>query len=435
VAIATEFVDITAFDPFEPSDARVLNGKIGAPMYVLSLPQIREVELLDTETEVLTTNGLVKGRRGDVVVTAKDRYPIVHSVFYGTYEVIGRVDNRLVARRLIHVRKARKVLSLSADLKLSGRQDVLAVERDGWVYQSDDDDVGPISAAAARTGHAEVGRIEQVNSVAWSRRLECLTWFLTFLPPVMTAIEALTHGLPKWGRTSLLSFETLLLATGVGAFIWARLHRWELKAVVTDKERARFLARFQSAAELLGDRRSVDFPQMALWRAAQSPELHARAYSGDNAKMLEDLRKQVAQTIPEIKAKIAPARRIETISTVGGIVAVACVLASNLCLILRDWSPIELVAVCLPSLIGALHALGQQKRVADQIPLLTELARQLEFIRTQLLRHAGWSETETADSRASREATLRTLCKVIGQYSQAELRLAIRSQLSIPDGG
>jgi hypothetical protein len=41
-------------------------------------------------------------------------------------------------------------------------------------------------------------------------------------------------------------------------------------------------------------------------------------------------------------------------------------------------------------------------------------------------------EQETDEDREAREAALRTLCKVVGQYSQAELRLAIRQHPDLP---
>jgi hypothetical protein len=139
------------------------------------------MDLLDSPREFQTDNGPVTSHPGDVAIVAArklDQYPIRSSIFYGTYEIVGRVGNRLVARRLIHVRKAWEVLSNTALLQLpvrDGRPPITTViEQGGWVYQSDDDDYGPISKEHRRRSHAKVGSIKKVKGVPWTRRFERL---------------------------------------------------------------------------------------------------------------------------------------------------------------------------------------------------------------------------------------------------------------------
>jgi len=428
--------DTNSSTPGKPTE-NLRRGELGAPMYVLSLPEIRKAEILQSETVLETKDGPVTGRPGDIAMTAADggeRYPILSNIFYGTYEVLGQVGNRLIARRLMHVRTAWEVLSPDAELSYGPDRGTVSVARGGWLYQSDDRDFGLINLTEKHKGHTEVGPIQKVEQTSWSRRFERLTWFLMFLPPLMTGIALLGLSLPEgtWGRTGLTAIETGLLLIGAGAFAWARIEGWEMKAAVSAGAKA--AAEFQPAAQLLGERKSEHFPQMALWRAAQARPASGNVlvYSPENARTLDELRGRLGSMVQEIKEEISSSRRIEELGTVLAAAAVAAVIGSNIWLIFAPHLPVELFALWLPSLIGAFHALGYHKRVAEQVPLLNEFARQLDFIKAQLQSTAQWDAAELPQLSGTREAALRLLCKVIGQYSQAELRLAIAQHPSLP---
>jgi hypothetical protein len=426
--------------PEKPTE-QLRQGELGPPLYVLSLPEIRKAEVLSEEMMIDTKDGPLKGRKGDVVMTAKDggeRYPILPAVFYGTYEVLGQVGNRLVVRRLMHVRKAWEVLSPQAEFSYGADRGVVGVARGGWLYQTDETDFGMVSPQEKRKGHAEIGPISKVQDTDWSARFERLSRFLTFLPVVLTALALLSLGLPEEimggvARTAFIVVETLLLLAGVAAFAWARRERWEMKAAVASGTGA--AVEFQMAAQLLGERGSVRFPQMSLWRAAQTAASGVRcpAFSAENVAAFSRVRKSLAVMVEDLQQKIDANEWIEKLGTRLAAGAVVCVVVSNLWLIFVSHVVlIEMAAMWLPSLIGALHSLSYQKHVSDRVPLLNEFVSQLNFINGQLITLSAWSASEDLQQSAAREAALRLLCRVIGQYSQAELRLAIRRQTDLP---
>jgi hypothetical protein len=423
----------------KPTD-RLTRGEVGAQMCVLSLPGVRSAEILEVNRVFPTLNGPVTGRPGDIAVTTAsgETYPILSSIYYGTYEVIGEVGNQLAGRRLMHVRSAWRVISPDAQLNLPGR-DPLLVERGGWLYQSDEDDFGLITEDVMASGHALVGTADEVTSAHWSKSFERLEWFLTALPPLLTLIALVAlwavEGSPiHWLPTALTSVETGLLLLGATAYAWAQIRGWEKKAAVTAGASA--AQEFQPAAELLGERRSKSFPQMSLWRAAQASTLTPAKgldLSPENVATLDSLAGRLAILIDEIKRKIRFSRRLESVGTTGAAIAVACVLSANIWLIgVSHWLQLELFALWLPSLIGAFHSLGYHRRAADQVPLLTEFARQLDFVKTKLVSLSKREVPEPEGRGIERVAALRLLCKVIGQYSQAELRLAIMRHPSLP---
>src|ERR1700730_18261930 len=76
----------------------LFRGELGEELIVLSIPVVRIAERLGWETQIETADGFVTGRAGDFVITAAsgERYPILASVFYGTYQILGSVGSRFV---------------------------------------------------------------------------------------------------------------------------------------------------------------------------------------------------------------------------------------------------------------------------------------------------------------------------------------------------
>jgi hypothetical protein len=412
-------------------------------MYVLTKPDIRLAEVIERETLFHTNDGDVIGRPGerDIAITQGDEtYPIPSRIFFGTYEVIGKTGTRMIARRLIHVRIAREVVSASVEYDYGTAAGVVAVDRGGWLYQSDDDDEGLINKKKKHVGHFEVGPVEQVERVSWSRRFEQMNMFLTFLPPILTALALVSFSLAGGSDTDTGSWkdaasglETTLLFLGLGVGLWMRARRWALKAAV--RAGVQVATRYQLVAQILGEPGSRQFPQMALWRAGQAAagKDPGALYSEQNAKRFETLREYLAETQEDIGTAIRRDLRIERMGEVAEVLSILLAVGGNLWLmVVPEARPVELVSLWLPSLIGALHAVRSHRRTAERLPLLHMLFKQLEFVRAQLLTFAEWRADEPAQRSAAREAVLRFVCKVIGQYCQSELQLATSQRPEMP---
>ncbi|HLK39081.1 MAG TPA: hypothetical protein VKU41_20105, partial [Polyangiaceae bacterium] len=259
-----EFVD-TPTPAFE--------GELGEPAIVLSLPEMRHAELLETEQQFDTVDGFVTGHPGEVAITGAtgERWPVHASVFYGTYEVIGRIGRRLIARRLVHPRRAWPVISENATFNYGERRGTVVVERGSWLYQSDDNDFGTINASVMRKVHAEVGSEASVLRRDWRAGFDAVMTALAVLPVLLAliALMALWAGEECKNLAQLLLLgESVLLMIGA-LLVWrVRRERWGLRSAVRSSRE--LAAKFEVAARLLGHPGSQAFPSMNLWRGAQT---------------------------------------------------------------------------------------------------------------------------------------------------------------------
>jgi len=409
-------------------------GDLDQPLYVLSLPDIRNAEILSEQTIFDTADGQVVGRQGDVAITAYEgeRYPILSQVFYGTYEVLGRVGARVIGRRLVHVRRAWPIRSADAEFDYSDNRGVVSVARGGWLYQSDETDFGVINPNVNERGHVVVGSVIEVDSIRWEKRFNHVTNLLTFLPCVLTllALAALAvslSGHKSWVRDMLLILETMLLLAGATGVWWMRRDRWWLKAALSTGQT--LASDFQVAVELLGHERSKSFPQMALWRAAQTEHTtdYARHSSKKSCAMISRATMLIGETIEEMRARISRHHLMHRLVNASAVIAIVMVVASNLWLVvITHITALELLVVWLPALIGALHVLNDRKFGLSRMSLLLETISKLIFVKQQLL--ATFSLPQDSDSDHQSEAALKLLCKVIGHYCQEELRLAIAQE-------
>jgi hypothetical protein len=176
---------------------------------------------------------------------------------------------------------------------------------------------------------------------------------------------------------------------------------------------------------------------MSLWRAAQ---MHGNVIPAHRSESVEDkaklaeIRERVGSTLAEMNEGVERSRRIEHMAEAGEVVAIIIVVASNIGLIANPEVPLlELLPMWLPSVIGALHSFSNRKRLSQRAAILTEFMGQLQFIRTQLQALDAPSPAVGAeDVMPAREASLRLLCRIVGQYCQEELRLAIAQRPSLP---
>ena len=414
-------------------------GDLDEPIYVLSLADVRDAEILTEQTVFDTADGQVIGRPGDIAVTAYggERYPIQSEVFYGTYEVIGQVGHRLVAKRMIHVRQAWPITSPDAEFDYGDTRGKVAVARGGWLYQSDDADFGLINPIVNQKGHAVVGAIAKIQKEQRERRFNVASTTLVFLPPVLAllallALVATLHQQSPWLPIALLAFETMLLLGGAFSVWWMRRARWAMKAAVgTGLSMARA---FQPVVKLLGQRTSTDFPQMALWRAGQVSDPAHRQYDDALTNSLTaEIGAKLGKTLEEMRSEVKRNHRNEQTANIGALIAVVAVVTSNLWLIfVSHETSLELLAIWLPSLIGALHVSNYRKHGNQHLSLLLETIPQLRFVQQRLLSLSLPQAPHNDDQSVSRNAALRLLCRVIGRYCQEEVRFALAQEPRLP---
>src|SRR5258708_15495946 len=216
--------------------AHLFRGELGAELIVLSLSVVRIAQRLETESEIETGDGAVGGREGDFVVTSStgERYPILPSVFYGTYQVLGRVGSRFVGRRLLHARHAWPIESPHAEFDYGPGRGKVAAPRGGWVYRSDEDDYGIINAEAKGSAHIVVGPASALEGTNWESQFQRAVWLISLLPPAMTMIALFAYSSALRGdhllSQVLLGVEAICLVLAVAAVWWIRKARWVLKS-------------------------------------------------------------------------------------------------------------------------------------------------------------------------------------------------------------
>jgi len=412
--------------------SNLLTGEIGPPLAIISRSEIRAAEKLDHEESFETLDGFVDGRPGDVVMTtaSKERYPILQEIFYGTYEVLGAIGNRMVARRLIHERRAWPVLSEHASYNYGDDRGVVLVERGGWLYQSDERDFGVINAEVNHRGHVVLGPLEQFEGADWRRRYFCASTVLAWLPATMSLLALLALVDDARHAGWLLAESGLLLAGSVLAWRM-RAGRWSARAAVTA---AVALSReFQVAAELLGWRGSIQYPGMALWRAAQlgrkAPEPGAPTQLAVTKERLLRLKEVVGSTLAAIREEATSHAEAHHHARLGTILAALLVLTLNAVLLAMHETGfqrlLEVVAIWVPALVGGFHAIHAQRQVVERGSLLRELHAQLKFVSDQVFALMPRDAQAAAGADVKFEESLRILCRTIGRHSQRQFEWAL----------
>jgi hypothetical protein len=414
----------------------LIRGQLGRPLLVLSLRDVRIAELLDSTIELPTADGVVVGRPGDWVITtppAGERYPIRRSIFLGAYQILGRVQNHAIAERIMHIRRAWPVVSNDAEFDYGAGRGRVTVARGGWLYQSDDNDFGLINASINHESHTEVGVESEISLKDWERRYRLAVNSLTFLPPLLTLLALLAYALAESGQRSdpILALETFLLVGGA-LLVWClRADKWTLKASV--KSGLCLARRFQATVQLLGHVPSRDFPNMALWRAGQDlTDAQTDCYQDHSSKdaLLVAVKEEIAALIERMKRSKARFQHQESLATIATIAAIVGVIACNTFLVLvKRRISVELFAIWLPSLIGAIHSFHFRKRTTQHIDTVNEFLMQLHFIKVRIYAPVP------ADSKSAGQifrANLRLLCKIVAQYNQREIQYSISDLPQVP---
>lgn len=412
----------------------LFSGVLGEEIVVISIPVLRTAQRLDAAVEIETADGPVMGRTGDFVITQSngERYPILPSVFNGTYQVLGRVGSRFVGNRLLHTRRAWPIESAHAEFDYGKGRGKVATPRGGWIYRSDESDYGMINAEAKSLAHIEVGTAKSLHDIDWKGRFRRTAALVTLLPPIMSMLAllafAVSHPYPEISK-ALLAAEGTCVVLGAAAVWWIRKDRWVLKgAVCSGSEVAE---NFQCVVELLGQKSSELFPDMALWRAAQSDHECPDFFS---SQAIRTVKERVFITYEEVRSEIekhhSEEKRNVLLSWVVAIVVAACIVSA----LLLESKRLEVLAIWLPSVIGALHASASRRQILDRIGAGQEFLAELAFVRTQLMSLAPNDRLETQDPQKTEAlcATLRVLCRAAAEHAQRQLQFAIGEELAVP---
>lgn len=395
---------------------------------------VRTAERLDKDLELETADGRVKGRPGDFVLTAAngERYPILERVFYGTYQVLGRVGNRYVCQRLIHARRAWPIQSESAEFDYGPGRGTVVAQRGGWVYQSDDDDYGLINADLKEQAHVVVGKAAELSAKNWLLRFRIAVIAIGLLPPALALLAVLgfaARSINEEVSVSLLTAEALLLSLGVATVWWVQSRRWALKAAVSS---AFTIAReFQIAAAALGERASELFPGMTLWRAAQSDHPGPLNLSAESLRQMKD---QVLKTYADVHSENEQNDAMENRATRLNRVFAGLVIASIVAAIWTKLEVFELAAIWLPSIVGAVHTSIARRQIVRRIGAGRQFLSELAFVRTQLFAlvpndSAVPAKQEELDLLG---ATIKMLCRSTAEHTQQLVEFAISEGPNLP---
>jgi hypothetical protein len=413
----------------------LFRGELGPELVVLSTSIVRIAQRLETEAEIETADGVVKGRKGDFVVTAAggERYPIPAEVFFGTYEVLGNVGSRFVGRRLLHARRAWPIESAHAEFDYGPGRGRVAAPRGGWIYRSDEEDYGLINAEAKSKAHIVVGEATELEHANWEMRFRHGTLLSVILPPVLTLIALLAYSsalrLEYVAAEALLVIEGICLILGIAAIWWIRRDRWVLKAALIRS--TKFALTFQCAVGLLGQRESEIFPSMALWRAAQHDWPTVLSTSSDS---IRNLKNQVYTVYDQVRHEVdthnAAEKFAEKLAWVAALAVVGCIgyaVGSH-----SLFS--ELTAIWLPSAVGGVHALFWRRQLSRRINAGQEFLAELAFVRSQLVALLPEDKIDPKDAPAKEalRATLRVLCRAVAEHAQRQLQFALGEVPAIP---
>jgi hypothetical protein len=408
-------------------------GELGPELIAISLPEVRIAQRLHREEKIETADGQLTGRAGDFVVTlGTERYPIPASVFFGTYEILGKVGSRFVGRRLLHTRRAWPIKSSHATFDYGPKRGKVVAPKGGWVYRSDEDDFGVINADAKEQAHTVVGPAAELAGKNWDRRFRQGTFAISLLPPLLAfvALAAYTASLNEDYSLSrgLLLLEAFLFTLGVGLVWWIRRKRWALRAAVASGIQ---VARdFQLAVELLGQKPSETFPGMSLWRAAQCDGSSKPDLSPQGLRSLTD---QIYRTYDRVRQECDLHHTFESRANALSWVAAGTVLA---CILYAAWThseDFEILAIWLPSVVGTVHASVWRRQLVRRIGAGREFLAELSFAGKRLLALApGDQRSLNPVEQTEVLATLQMLCRAVGQHAQHQIGFAISENPHVP---
>jgi hypothetical protein len=226
-----------------------------------------------------------------------------------------------------------------------------------------------------------------------------------------------------------LSLEGALLLASVGGVWWIHKQKWVLKAAVVAG--VGVATRLQAAAEILGRRRSGLFPSMALWKAGQSDKSPNKVY---DPGLIDELKKELAGIQERVERDIGTHQDAESWAQLAPWVAIGIIVVSIALAIATHSLLSELLAIWLPSLVGAYQGRMARRQLSKRIGVGTEFKSQLEFARRSLvtLEQDSNGDENDADQIELLNTTLKVLCRAAGEYSRLQLEFAIGDTPELP---
>lgn len=400
------------------------NGEVGEEMIVLSRSEIRIAERPNVSgVKCQTLDGEIVANVGDFIVrtSSGEPYPIRASIFFGAYEVLSKIGDQFIGRRLVHERRAWPIVSSSgADFDYGPNRGVACIEKGGWLYQSDDEDFGLINKKVNEVSHIVVGTAKEMSGKNWAFRLRFGMLLISLMTPVLAlfALLAFAANLSGYSQiaTTLLILESLILLAGLSLTWWMKKYRWVLKAAVTSGRK--IASEFQVAVGALGFPESSRFSAMALWRATQSDVEYEMNLSSDYISRLKQV---VGETIDSTENEINQYERAEQLALRIGWFSAISILVCIAIAAFTHSAIFEAIAIWLPSVVGAVHAYVWRSQVMGKVTANRLLHSQLIFARQQLVSWKGDSGT----SKANLIATIKTLCRVAAVHSQSQIEFAL----------
>lgn len=406
-------------------------GEISEELVAITVAEIRSARRLERQESIDAADGPVDGRVGDFVIQfGTEHYPIRPEVFYGTYQIMGQVGLRYVGKRLLHERRAWEIVSNTAEYDYV-QGGTVAVDRGGWLYRSDDDDFGLINAKAKRRSHIEIGTSRDYDRGKWKERFERAVFWLSLLPPALAFLALVAFAIhDEYPRITqvLLGGESLGLAIGVYAVWRIRKSRWALRAALdAGTEVARD---FQGAVQLLGQSPSQSFPSMALWRAAQRDDiLHPNLTADGLRKLKEQIYTTQDRINNYVKSYHASESMAERISWVSAVLVLGLILVA----MLSHTEIFELLAIWLPSVVGAVNASAWRRQLIRRANVGRDFLSELHFVRVRLL-HLAPKDDSVPNGAHEEEAlaAIRSLCRATAEYTQHQLWFALAEDPHVP---
>lgn len=410
-------------------------GRTSMPFIILTKMEVRTAEELSSARDIDTADGVVHGRAGDIVVFAYggERYPISPRIFFGSYEVLARIGPRMVARRLVQVRRAWNVLSAGSSFTYAPERGTVEVTPGSWLYQSDDNDFGIINPEVKDRSHSVVGNEEQLMAVDWQRRIAWRCRYLGFLPTVLTMISLLAFVTAdrsgfEWLTSTCVALELALLLGGVAIVWFIRRDRWTLRAAAqSDLLMSR---EYQTAVTLLGHPSSSAFPGSAIWHAAQTPPVACPARSSQETEnLVQRLKLQLAKTLQQIGAELKQDHARERMASSAATLAILTIIACNIYHATGSHNlAVSVFAIWLPSLIACIHAFVNLRYLTTRGLAMTTFHRELRFLQSQLFVLTTEGRSDTGDPREEDlRTTVQALCHAVGRFTQSHL-CAVSSQ-------
>lgn len=288
-------------------------------------------------------------------------------------------------------------------------------------------------AKAKGDAHIVVGTAADLAGTSWERRFKIVVWLLSLLSPAMTMVALVAYAFALKGdhllSQILLTIEAICLVFGVGSFWWIRKDKWVLKSALASE--TTIAGEFQSAVEILDQKPSQQFPSMTLWRAAQSEQATKLNLS---SSALRNLKEQLGKTYDRLRNEIEDHHSKEAISRALSWISALAILSCIGYAVYAHALISELLAIWLPSAVGAVHGSVWRRQLVHRIGAGKEFLSELSFVQKQLNALVPDDKLDESNEKGAEilTATLRALCLSAGEHTQRRLQFAIAEDPNLP---